>query len=168
MRGMAALPPQADVRFARSKSPLSAMCGRLRVGKGFFERYRTAGRSCHVFDLLMRHGSWPLAIMLSADRVPVKSTRFKWRSGTCGLSRSEGRLAWVRYAIIALSNLGAREAVPRVLVLLPYADAGSGVRSLSLRAIMAQAIRAILLARAIAAILIDRRSMSLTSQGWRV
>ncbi len=29
-------------------------------------------------------------------------------------------------------------------------------------------IRAILLARAIAAILTDRRSMSLTSQGWRV
>ena len=26
-----------------------AMCGRLRVGKGFFERYRIAGRSCHVF-----------------------------------------------------------------------------------------------------------------------
>ena len=68
-----------------------------------------------MFGLLMRHCSWPLAIMLSADRVPVKSTRFKWRSGTCGLSRSVGRLAWVRYAIIALSNLVAREAVPRVL-----------------------------------------------------
>jgi hypothetical protein len=94
----------------------------------FFERYRTAGRSCHVFGLLMRRCSWPLAIMLSADRVPVKSTRFKWRSGTSGLSRSVGRLAWVRYAIIALSNLVAREAVPRAFVLLPYADAGSGVR----------------------------------------
>ena len=54
---------------------LSAMCGRLHVGKGFFERYRTAGRSCHVFGLLMRHCLWPLAIMLSADRVPVISTR---------------------------------------------------------------------------------------------
>jgi len=96
--------------------------------QGFFERYRTAGRSCHVFGLLMRRLTWPLAIMLSADRVPVKSTRFKWRSGTSGLSRSVGRLAWVRYAIIALSNLVAREAVPRLFVLLPYADAGSGVR----------------------------------------
>jgi len=96
--------------------------------QGFFERYRRAGRSCHVFGLLMRHCSWPLAIMLSADRGPVKSTRFKWRSGTCGLSRSVGRLAWVRYSIIALSNLVAREAVPRAFVLLPYADAGSGVR----------------------------------------
>ena len=66
--------------------------------------------------------------MLSADRVPVKSTRFKWRSGTYGLSRSVGRLAWVRYSIIALSNLVAREVVPRAFVLLPYADAGSGVR----------------------------------------
>ncbi len=50
------------------------------------------------------------------------------RNGTNGLSRSVGRLAWVRYAIIALSNLVAREAVPRAFVLLPYADADSGVR----------------------------------------
>jgi hypothetical protein len=81
-----------------------------------------------VFGLLMRRLTWPLAIMLSADRVPVKNTRFKWRSGTSGLSWSVGRLAWVRYAIIALSNLVAREAVPRVFVLLPYAVADSGVR----------------------------------------
>ena len=47
---------------------------RLRVGKGFCG-YRTAGRSCHVFGLLLRLFSWPLAIVLSADRVPVKSTR---------------------------------------------------------------------------------------------
>ncbi len=78
--------------------------------------------------LLMRHSPWPLAIMLSADPVPVTSTRFKWRSGTNGLSRSVGRLAWVRYAIIVLSNLVEREAVPRAFVLLPYADADSGVR----------------------------------------
>ena len=82
----AALPLKAAVNRRARNRLLCAMCGRLRVGKGFFERYRTAGRSCHVFGLLMRHCSWPLAIMLSADRVPVKSTRFKWRSGTCGLS----------------------------------------------------------------------------------
>ncbi len=81
-----------------------------------------------MFGLLIRHCSWPLAIMLSADQVPVKSTRFKWRSGTSGLSRSVGRLAWVRYSIIALSNLVAREVTPRVFVLLPYAEADSGVR----------------------------------------
>ena len=28
-----------------------------------------------MFGLLMQHYSWPLAIMLSADRVPVKSMR---------------------------------------------------------------------------------------------
>jgi len=83
---MSVIPPKADIKRHRLECLLSAMCGRLRVGKGFFERLRTAGRSCHVFGLLMRHCSWPLAIMLSADRVPVKSTRFKWRSGTCGLS----------------------------------------------------------------------------------
>ena len=104
------------------------MCGRLRVVKGVLIVDALAGRSCHVFGLLMRHCSWPLAIMLSADRVPVKSTRFKWRSGTNGLSRSVGRLAWVRYSIIALSNLVARAVVARVSVVLPYADAGSGVR----------------------------------------
>ena len=82
-----------------------------------------------MFGLLMRHCSWPLAIMLSADRVPVKSTRFKWRSGTYGLSRSVGRLAWVRYSIIALSNLVARGTVPRGSLSLPYAVVvGSGVR----------------------------------------
>ncbi len=81
-----------------------------------------------MFGLLMRRLTWPLAIMISADRVTVISTRFKWRSGNCGLSRSVGRMAWVRYAIIALSNLVARKVVPRVFVLLPYAVAGSGVR----------------------------------------
>ncbi len=32
----------------------SAMCGRLRVGKGFLNDIARAGRSCHVFGLLMR------------------------------------------------------------------------------------------------------------------
>ena len=59
---------------------------------------------------------------------PGQKHALDWRYGTSGLSRSVGRLAWVRYAIIALSNLVAREAVPRVFVLLPYADADSGVR----------------------------------------
>ena len=78
--------------------------------------------------LLMRRLTWPLAIMLSADRVPVKSTRLKWRSGTSGVSRSVGRLAWVRYAIIALIQPREREVVPRVFVVLPYAVVGNGVR----------------------------------------
>ena len=50
------------------------------------------------------------------------------RSGTSGLSRSVGRLAWVRYSINALSNLVARGTVPRGSLSLPYAGVGSGVR----------------------------------------
>ena len=87
------------------------------------------------------------------------------RIGTSGLFRSLGRLAWVRYAIIALSNLFIRETGSRLFVALPYAACGSGVLYFSLRTIMAQAMRAILLANATAAILADRRSMSWTSQG---
>ncbi len=33
---------------------LSAMCGRLPVGKGFVERFCKVGRCGHVFDLLLR------------------------------------------------------------------------------------------------------------------
>lgn len=50
------------------------------------------GRSCHVSGLWMRHRTRPLAIMLSADRVPVKSPRSK-RLAHIGLSLSLGRLA---------------------------------------------------------------------------
>lgn len=49
-------------------------------------------RSCHVSGLWMRHRTRPLAIMLSADRVPVKSPRSK-RLAHIGLSLSLGRLA---------------------------------------------------------------------------
>jgi hypothetical protein len=48
-----------------------AMCGRLRVGKDFLHE-RSIGRCSHVFGLLMRF-TRPLAIMPSADQVPVKS-----------------------------------------------------------------------------------------------
>jgi len=44
------------------------------------------------------------------------------RYGTNGLSWSVGRLAWVRYLIIALSNLMSG-GVPRVFVLLPMLGA---------------------------------------------
>ena len=97
---------------------------------------------------------WPLAIMLSADRVPVKSSRSK-RPGPSGVSRSLDRLAWVRYRSAALSNFVARIA-PRVQV----PQAGSVARYGS--------FLAILLANATAATLADRRSINFTSQGWRV
>ena len=65
--------------------------------------------------------------------------------------------------VFALSNLVARIA-PRVQI--PYA--GSGARYGSFLAIIAQATRAILLAKATAAIFTDRRSINFTSHGWRV
>jgi hypothetical protein len=54
------------------------MCGRLRVGKSFFHAC-SSGRSSHVFGLLARF-TRPLAIMPSADQVPVNSThsRMRW------------------------------------------------------------------------------------------
>ena len=54
---------------------------------------------------------------------------------------------------------------PRVFVALPYAADRRDGLNLSLRAIMAQAIRAILLAKAMAAILLERRASSATNQG---
>ena len=86
------------------------------------------------------------------------------RSGTFGLSRSVGRLAWVRYSFIALSNLVSGETAPLVRV-AAYTGVSRDGSNFSLRAIMAQAMRAILLARATAAILTDRRPRRLTSQG---
>lgn len=71
-----------------------------------------------------------------------------------------GRLAWVRYRSAALSNFVAR-ITPCVL----DSYAGTVARYGSLRAIMAQAIRAILLANATAATLADRRSISFTNHG---
>src|SRR5258706_9076286 len=53
------------------------MYGRLRVGKGFLHAC-SSGRSSHVFGLLVRFTS-PLAIMPSADQVPVKSTHSTMR-----------------------------------------------------------------------------------------
>lgn len=74
-----------------------------------------------------------------------------------------GRLAWVRYRSAALSNIVAWIA-PRVQI----PQAGSGARYGSFLAIIAHAMRAILLASATAATLADLRSISFTSHGWRV
>jgi len=62
------------------------------LARGFLTFLHVAGRSCHVSGLSMRHRTRPLAIMLSADRVPVKSSRSK-RLAHNGLSLSLGRLA---------------------------------------------------------------------------
>ena len=108
--------------------PLCAMCGRLRVGKGFFERYRSAGRSCHVFGLLMRHCSWPLAIMLSADRVPVKNTRLIGAMALVGCPGlwADWRGCVIRSLPFPTSLRGG--VLPRVPCAAPYVYAGSGAR----------------------------------------
>src|SRR3954468_23773216 len=48
------------------------MCGRLRVGKSFLH-VCSIGRCSNVFGLFARH-TRPLAIMPSADQVPVKTS----------------------------------------------------------------------------------------------
>ena len=120
-----------------------------------------------MFGLLVRHCSMAAGHNALRGSGPGQNPALVRRYGTNGLSRSVGRLAWVRYSFVALSNLVSGGS-PRVFVALLYAaDSRDGLK-LSLRAIMAQAIRAILLARATAAILLERRASSPTSQGWRV
>jgi hypothetical protein len=67
------------------------MCGRLRVGKGFLHVSRL-GRSSHVFGLLARF-TCPLAIMPSADQVPVMSTHstMPWPEWVVLIARSTRR-----------------------------------------------------------------------------
>src|SRR5664280_2543276 len=69
---------------------LSAMCGRLRVGKNFLH-VCSLGRCSHVFGLLARH-TGPLAIMPSADQVPVKSTHstMRWHKWVVLIAGSTG------------------------------------------------------------------------------
>src|SRR5450759_3748150 len=67
----------AQLSWRSARCPLSAMCGRLRVGKGFLH-VCSIGRCSHVFGLLVRH-TWPLAIIPSADQVPVISTHSTMR-----------------------------------------------------------------------------------------
>ncbi len=66
---------------------------------------------------------------------PGHKHAFMRRNGTSELSRSVGRLAWMRYAIMALSNLVARQVVParvrgaalcRCLILLIACHHGPG------------------------------------------
>jgi len=135
--------------------------------QGFYERWRTAGRSCHVFGLSLRRCCMAAGHNALRRSGPGQKHALVRRCGTCGLSRSVGRLAWVRYSIIALSNLVSGNGFPRILR-RSYAGRSRDASNFSPRTIMAQAMRAILLARAMAAIMVVRRSSSATSQGCRV
>jgi len=69
---------------------VSAMCGRLSVGKDY-RTFCRAGRCGHVFDLLVRR-AWPLAIMPSARTGPgqLHALEALWPNG---FSRSSVRPA---------------------------------------------------------------------------
>ncbi len=78
-----------------------------------------AGRSCHVFGLFVRPCSMASGHYALRRLGPGQKHALKRRSGTYGLSRSVGRLAWVRYSFNALSNF-VSGGTPRLFVLLPY------------------------------------------------
>src|SRR5665811_2611489 len=81
---------ESDRQSSKCYPSLYAMCGRLRVGKGFLH-VCSIGRCSHVFGLLVRH-TWPLAIMPSADQVPVKSTHstMRWHKWVVLIAGSTG------------------------------------------------------------------------------
>ena len=107
---------------------------------------------------------WPLAIMLSADWVPVISTRSRGAVALLGCPDP-----WADWRGCVIRSLPfptwLAERFPRLFALLSYVGDSRDGSNFSLRAIMAQAIRAILLAKATAAILTERRPRRLTSQG---
>jgi hypothetical protein len=114
----------------------------------------------HVSGLLMRR-VWPLALMLCADRIPNKSAHFRSRALTHAGSADP------RNDRICITS-----SCPRQLG-LPILSAGArhaasnsfGSLYLSPRTMMAQAIRAILLASATATTFVGRRSINRPSQG---
>jgi hypothetical protein len=119
-----------------------------------------AGRCSHVFGLLVRH-TRPLAIMPSADQVPVKSPH--------------STMHWHMWVVLIAGSTGSalRAVRPPNLHITPddsqrdlyYAASATGSLYRSPLAIMAQAILAILLASATAATFVGRRANNAVSQG---
>ena len=66
---------KADVMADASEGPIVAICGRLPVGKGILDgdAVLVGAAICPAFGCGAVR--WPLAIMLSADQVPVKNTQ---------------------------------------------------------------------------------------------
>lgn len=100
---------------------------------------------------------WPLALMLCAERVPIESPHLKCDDPN-GFSRSPER-PYLHYVVMP-SPIGGTDQPAA------YAASNSaGSRYLSPRAIIAHAIRAILLAKATAATLVGRRAINRPSHG---
>ena len=90
VKGHVRFTPESGHVQCNSVCPLCAMCGRLRVGKSFLHACRL-GRCSHVFGLLVRH-TGPLAIMPSADQVPIISTHstMRWHKWVVLIAGSTG------------------------------------------------------------------------------
>ena len=72
---------KADVDLSRQLCPLITMCGRLPVGKGFFTVMQSWSVLPCVRPVCAALLLGPLAIMLSADQVPIKSTQSRSCNG---------------------------------------------------------------------------------------
>ena len=104
---------------------------------------------------------WPLALMLCADRVPNKNAHFR----RCALTQA-GSPDPRNDRICIMSSCPRQLVLPIYLLAFFHAASNSfGSLYLSPRTMMAQAIRAILLASATAATLVGRRSINLASHG---
>jgi hypothetical protein len=103
-----------DTRSGRCRRTLRrrAMCGRLLVGKDFLHACSN-GRSSHVFGLLVRH-TWPLAIMPSADQVPVNP--------------SHSMMPWPLWVVLITGSTGS--ALRAVCPFQPLHHVGCPTRSL--------------------------------------
>src|ERR1700712_2415905 len=135
------------------------MCGRLRVGKDFLHVPGLVGAAmCSAYNC-GSHG--PLAIMPSADQVPVNNTHsitMRWHKWVVLIAGSTGSaLRAVRPPNLHITPVAQRDLV--------YRASAAGFRYRSPLAIMAQAIRAILLASAMAATLVGRRPSNAVSHG---
>jgi len=66
---------KADAKTGPSERPFVAICGRLPVGKGFLDGNAVLVGAAICPACCCGALRWPLAIMLSADQVPVKNTQ---------------------------------------------------------------------------------------------
>ena len=78
---MSVIGGKAEVFQGVAKSPLIAMCGRPPIGKGFFDGDTELVGAAMCPACLCGTVIWPLAIMLSADQVPIKSTQSRSCNG---------------------------------------------------------------------------------------
>ncbi len=134
------------------------MCGRLRVGKSFVDLVHCwSGLPCvRPLDAALHTAAGHNALRGSGPGQKL-ALEAPWRKWVVPVRGPTGMGA---LQVFALSNMVTRIS-PRVQI----PQAGSVARYGSFLAIIAHAMRAILLANATAAILTDRRSISFTSHG---